>query len=217
MFFDYRLFYTKTGRLKYISHLDVNRLMQRALNRSGLPVWYSEGFNPHIYITFALPLALGIESTYEVMDFRLTTEFPENEIADAITRSLPEEMAVISVAKPIEKPQAIASAEYEVTFRAGQIDLESSWNRFIDQPSIMAEKKTKRGIKELDLKSELISSSYHSTGEGVTVVLRLPAGSENNVSPLLLTDAFFAFMNEPAINTEYKKTGVFTKENKLFK
>ena len=64
MFIDYRLFYTKTGRLKYISHLDTNRLMQRTLKRSGLPVWYSEGFNPHIYITFALPLALGLESEY---------------------------------------------------------------------------------------------------------------------------------------------------------
>ena len=80
MFIDYRVFYTKTGRLKYISHLDVNRLMQRALKRSGLPVWYSEGFNPHIYITFALPLALGLESRYEIMDFRLTANLPEKRL-----------------------------------------------------------------------------------------------------------------------------------------
>ena len=59
MFTDYRVFYTKTGRLKYISHLDVNRLMQRALKRSGLPVWYSEGFNPHIYITLHCRLHWG--------------------------------------------------------------------------------------------------------------------------------------------------------------
>ena len=89
MFIDYRVFYSKTGRLKYISHLDVNRLMQRALKRSGLPVWYTEGFNPHIYITFALPLALGLESFYEVMDFRLTAELSEKEIIRRLHTALP--------------------------------------------------------------------------------------------------------------------------------
>ena len=57
-----RLRFTKTGEAAYISLLDLQRVMQRAFKRSGLPVWYTQGFNPHIYMTFAAPLALGQES-----------------------------------------------------------------------------------------------------------------------------------------------------------
>ena len=67
-----RVFYEKTGRAKYISHLDINRCMQRALRRAEIPVWYTEGFNPHPYTTFALPLSLGYESLCETMDLRIT-------------------------------------------------------------------------------------------------------------------------------------------------
>ncbi len=52
-----RVWFTKTGEASYISLLDLQRVMQRALKRSGLPVWYTQGFNPHIYMTFAAPLA----------------------------------------------------------------------------------------------------------------------------------------------------------------
>ena len=57
-----RVWFTKTGEASYISLLDLQRVMQRALKRSGLPVWYTLGFNPHIYMTFAAPLSLGQES-----------------------------------------------------------------------------------------------------------------------------------------------------------
>ena len=71
---DIRLGFSKTDRAAYISHLDCNRLFQRAFKRSGLPVWYTQGFNPHVYLTFPLPLSLGTESLCETVDFRLTEE-----------------------------------------------------------------------------------------------------------------------------------------------
>ena len=75
-----RLFYEKTDTAKYISHLDINRCMQRAMKRAGIPLWFTEGFNPHAYLTFPLPLALGYESVYECVDFRLVEEMSEEEI-----------------------------------------------------------------------------------------------------------------------------------------
>ena len=66
-----RLFYTKHGRMRFISHLDMTRFMARVIRRAELPVWYTEGFNPHLYMTFALPLSLGFESEYEAVDIRL--------------------------------------------------------------------------------------------------------------------------------------------------
>ena len=57
--------------MRFISHLDMTRFMSRTIRRAELPVWYTEGFNPHLYMTFALPLSLGFESDYEVVDIRL--------------------------------------------------------------------------------------------------------------------------------------------------
>ena len=60
-----RMFFSKTGRAKYISHLDTMRTFTRAFRRTSLPLWYTQGFNPHLYMTFPLPLALGVESLWK--------------------------------------------------------------------------------------------------------------------------------------------------------
>ncbi len=66
-----RVFYEKKGRLKFVSHLDMNRFMSRLITKSKIPIWYTEGFNQHIYMNFAVPLSLGFEGFYEIMDIRL--------------------------------------------------------------------------------------------------------------------------------------------------
>ena len=103
-FKNIRMFYQKKGRAKYISHLDINRLMQRVLKRAGLPVWYTEGFNPHIYLTFALPLSLGYESDFETMDFRLTEEMNLQQVQQILNQNMPEGILVTRVAEPVLKP-----------------------------------------------------------------------------------------------------------------
>ena len=72
-----RIWFTKTGEAAYISLLDLQRVMGRALKRSGLPVWYTLGFNPHIYMTFACPLSLGQESLVESVDVKTEQEQPD--------------------------------------------------------------------------------------------------------------------------------------------
>ena len=74
-----RIRFSKTGRARYISHLDLNRTMTRAVRRAGLPIWYTEGFNPKPKITFAAPLSIGTESMCEFMDIRLTEKMPAEE------------------------------------------------------------------------------------------------------------------------------------------
>ena len=95
-----RLWFKKEGLAKYISHLDLVRCMARALKRSGLPVWYTQGFNPHIYLTFAQPLSLGQESECEIMQFRLVEELPLNEVKDRLNAALPAGLQVLAAALP---------------------------------------------------------------------------------------------------------------------
>ena len=67
-----RLSYHKTGRVRFLSHLDTMRVFQQSLTRSGLPLRYTEGFNPHIILSIALPLGVGVESLCERLDFGVT-------------------------------------------------------------------------------------------------------------------------------------------------
>ncbi len=81
-----RVWFEKKGAVRYISHLDLTRNMSRGIKLSGLPVWYTEGFNPRIYMTYAMPLSLGVCGERECMDIRLTEEFPLEEIAPPVER-----------------------------------------------------------------------------------------------------------------------------------
>ena len=85
-----RVWFRKAGAAKYISHLDLTHCMGRALKLSRLPVWYTEGFNPRIYMTYAMPLSLGVAGERECMDIRLTQPVPYGEVADRLGRHLPQ-------------------------------------------------------------------------------------------------------------------------------
>ena len=82
----------KKGRLRYISHLDLQRFMMRALRRTDLPVAYSQGFNPHPQMSFASALAMGWSSDVELMDIRLTTAVNADHALAQMSAALPPEM-----------------------------------------------------------------------------------------------------------------------------
>ena len=69
-----RIFYRKKGRMKFVSHLDMNRFMSRIINKAKVPVWFTEGFNRHLYLNLAVPLSLGYEGLYEGMDVKTEDE-----------------------------------------------------------------------------------------------------------------------------------------------
>lgn len=188
-FIDIRVFYKKRGRIKYISHLDMNRCMQRALVRTGLPCWHTEGFNPHLYLTFALPLSLGYESDCEIMDFRLTEEIDLGEVQNRLNAVLPEGLEVYRVALKGEKFDKIVSADYTVELYGDVEQLERRFSDFLSKPWIEVEKKTKKGTKTVDLKPEILSCQTERGEDCLRLKLRLPAGKKT-INPGLLTDEF---------------------------
>ena len=153
-FYTVRLVFSKTGRAKYISHLDLYRAMTRVLRRAAIPLWYTEGFNKHPYITFAAPLSLGHESVCERMDFRLTDETVSmREIVDRINACLPEGLKAISAAEAVTKASDLGYAKYRLRLSCSPAVLRA----FLDQPSILVEKKTKKkgGVKTVEIKPHL--------------------------------------------------------------
>ncbi|MBQ7284097.1 MAG: DUF2344 domain-containing protein, partial [Oscillospiraceae bacterium] len=110
-----RLKFRKKGLSIYYSQLDLQRVMARALKKSGLPVWYSQGFNPHIYMTFTLPLSLGHESDCESVDFRLNEEMAEADILKALEGTLPQGIELVSAQAPDYDARSISFARYDIT------------------------------------------------------------------------------------------------------
>ena len=113
---EVRLRFSKTGRLKYISHLDINRAMSRALKRAGIPLWYTEGFNPHPYMSFSLPLSLGVESLCESVDLRITGEITNKEIKDRLNSVLPEDLKIVDVYDDFRDNSEIVYSDYVYKF-----------------------------------------------------------------------------------------------------
>lgn len=181
-----RLLYEKTGRLRFVSHLDMNRFMIRMLRLSGLPIWYTEGFHPHPYVTFALPLSLGFESRYEVMDFRLTQEVDPASALASLNRVFPPEVRGFDLFAPEKKPGEIAFAQFEIRFCA-PAGWEQTLDAFLRRPELIAEKKTKKGeTVRLNLAPKLHSVSVAREDADVLLRLTLPAGGTDNLNPTLL-------------------------------
>lgn len=216
-FFEYRLFYQKKGRIKYISHLDVNRCMQRTLQRSGLPIWYTQGFHPHPYVTFSLPLSLGFESDYESMDFRLIEQIPIQEIEKAVSGALPKGFTLLSVASPCHSPSEIVSADYEIRLlTTSPSELKDKLESFLKQDSIISEKKTKKGMKEVDLKEELISWRLEEDINDICLYISLPAGMRM-INPSLYLRAFSNLYPNENFRYNVLRKAIFCEGRELFK
>lgn len=113
-----RITFTKQGPLRYIGHLDLHRLWERAMRRADLPITYSQGFHPQPKISLAAALPLGFSSRGEVLDVRLNEELPLDEITSRLRESLPPDIAIINVENVDEREPAlqtqVLSAAYDV-------------------------------------------------------------------------------------------------------
>lgn len=200
--------------MKFISHLDMNRFMIKMVRRSKIPVWYSEGFNPHPYITFALPLSLGFESEYEVMDVRLDDDsFSDEETYNALKKCMPDGIVFFDFGCPQMKTGQIAYASFKITFDEDISNFINLLNDFLSSSVINAEKKTKKGlIKIINLKEYINKFSIDNNG----VNLILSAGS-NNLNPKLILDTFTTKYNIKLPSYSVTRTMLFDGQMNEFK
>jgi len=201
-FIPLRVFFEKRGRVKYISHLDCMRAFTRALGRSGLPLWHTEGFNPHLYITFALPLPLGCEAERESFDVRLKHDMDSADVLSSINKCLPPGFQALSVATPVNKPVAIEWAEYEIHLRyeSRAEKAMQEMQAFAELPAIEVTKRTKKGESLIDIKPHMKLLDASSDDGTLYIKLRLAAGTALNIGAVLYLDAFCKYFGEkPAL------------------
>lgn len=214
---DVRLFYKKSGRMRFISHLDMTRFMTRAIRRAKLPVWYTEGFNPHLYMTFALPLSLGFESEYEILDIRiLDDDYPISGLPEKLNAVCPPYIRFFDAAEPILKSGDIAAACFEITFDDGG-QIQNALNGFLNRDTLTVLKKTKKGAeKEIDIADKVKSFSFNKSEGNTVLKITLPAGSRENLNPELFLNKFFEEYGKHFYYT-VNRTAILDAKGNLFK
>ena len=185
----------KEGTAVYISHLDFMRCLTRAIKRAGLPVWYTEGFNPHPHLVFALPLSLGFASDTELLDVRLTEPLNHEETARRLNEQLPAGVRVTAVYTPERDFREIAAARYDVK-------VECDWTpeavqAVLAEEQLPMEKKSKSGMRTVNIREYMLHVTVEPTSDGVALNALLKAGSEQNLNPELLVMALSARLGEP--------------------
>lgn len=210
-----RIWFTKEGDASYISLLDLQRAMGRCLKRSGLPVWYTQGFNPHIYMTFTCPLSLGQESLVESVDVKTEEESPDfEEWKNRLDPVMPGGIRVTKVAPVVHKGEEVAFARYTIwTQQPGGEEAVRAYNQ---AQQLLVEKKTKRAVKTIDLKEILPQVEAHLEGDKCTFEAVLPAGKDLNVNPTLLLESWQEAYGFPARNWNILRTQLYTGDMEIF-
>ncbi len=212
-----RATFEKAGRAKYISHLDLNRCMLRTFRRSRLPIWYTEGFNPHPYYSFALALSLGFESSCEILDFNLNEEVPFDEVRDRLNAVMPEGMRIVKVAEQKQKITYIAKAEYGFSLVSDDSQgLFNAVSQLLEQPEICIEKKTKKGIKTVDIKPDMEILSCEKTDNSVDMRMYLPAGTQTNYNPTLFIEALRRTTDIEFEPQKIRRLAILREDNTIF-
>lgn len=186
-----RIKFKKTGLSIFFSHLDLQKVMQRALKMSGLPVWYSKGFNPHIYMTFTLPLSLGHESLCESFDFRLEEEMSEEQILKAMEGTLPDGIILTAAGAPDYDAGQIKYALYKITIYGDKAVLADCMKDYSESEEIIVTKTSKKKSKDINIKSEIRDLKVVDEGQdSLTFTALFPAGTTYNLNPSLLLEYF---------------------------
>ena len=214
----YRLKFSKTGKIKYTGHLDLLKMFQRAIKRANLPISYSQGFNPHQIMSFAIPLPLGMESEAEYIDMQFDENIEPNFIKDTLNKNMPIGMEILNVVKLKEgqksAPSIVAIGEYEIlldnNINKNKID------NFLNQQEINVERVSKKRGKEI-LKTVNIKEDIFNIEliENNKIKVIISTGSSKNLKPDVLIESLYKFLNIPyeKYKIHYKRTNLFDENN----
>jgi radical SAM-linked protein len=178
--FSYRIRFSKTGKMRFLSHHDLMRLFERALRRSGLPLRMTEGYNPHPILSFPTALGLGIESADEILEFELTNWVSPRQIEKVLGGQLPEGVGVASAeAFDHKKRSYVDYVEYEAECHGRTEGLADRIRDFLSLKECWVERKSDKGSKKVDVRRYALGVET----EGGAVFLRVRVTDQGTAKP----------------------------------
>ena len=210
--FKLRFCFEKNGTSAYISHLDLMKALQRSFVRAGIPVKYSQGFNPHIEMSIVVPLSTGYETRCDLCDLDLVCDdMPANFVED-LNAVMPRGMKVLHAGAADRPVREIAYSAYEIVLPAGDTD---AMKALFDQP-VTLEKRSKRGRRDVNLQDYIKELSFAAEGDKTLCRCILSAGNDP-LNPMYLTQALKnAGLVEEDATAKYIRTGILDENCEIF-
>ena len=192
-----RIKFRKNGVMKFIGHLDVMRFFQKVMRRADIPIAFTGGFSPHMIMSFANPLGVGLTSDGEYFDIELTEEIDMHDAVIRMNTVMVEGIEVVSMVPISDNKKKtgmsiVAAADYLSCVKTGSFP--NGWEalayKFINQPQILIVKKTKKSEKEVDIKPMIYDFDVREN----RVYMRLATGSVENLKPELVMSALSQYL-----------------------
>ncbi|MBR2187584.1 MAG: TIGR03936 family radical SAM-associated protein [Lachnospiraceae bacterium] len=236
-----RIKFAKYGMMRYIGHLDTMRFFQRLIRRAGIDAAYSEGFSPHQIMSFAQPLGVGVESCGEYMDLEVRSLGTASDMRERMNAECAEGIEIREMSLLPEKHEkamaSVYAADYRVVFRPSHEpawDICAAVDEFNKAPSVKVMKKSKKSIREVELKELVYSLSVclkpigelfpegPLSGDVIEdnerrvplLHMRLSASSGDNVKPELLINALGSLSGSEV--EEIGRTDLFITREELY-
>ena len=190
-----RLLFSKTGRAKYISHLDLMRTFQRAFARAKIQIKHTEGFNPHPFVSIALPLSVGYSSECEILEFGLMGDITAEEVPARLTAAMPEGIVIHQCYPAERKLKELSSVNYIMNFEYPEgrpQECEDAIRELLGRESLVVKKKSnksKKGFTEVDLIPLIRSWNLECQSDTMTLDAILSAQNPG-LNPELIRAAF---------------------------
>ena len=196
-----RIKFRKNGVMKFIGHLDIMRYFQKAIRRAEIPIAFTSGYSPHMIMSFANPLGVGLTSDGEYFDIELTESIASKEAVRRLNEQMVDGMEIVSFVQiPDDKKSKgmsiVAGADYLSSVKNGSLpeDLAEKLEAFYAQSEICVVKKTKKSEKEVDIRPMI----YKLECRDGKIYMRVAAGSVQNLKPELVTEAFVRYLGMDA-------------------
>ena len=218
-----RLLFSKTGRARYISHLDLMRTFQRAFARAGIQIKHTEGFNPHPFVSIALPLSVGYSSQCEILEFGLVGGAEMEEVPRRLTAAMPEGIVVHQCYPAQRKLKELAYLNYIMNFEYSEgrpQETENAMQELLHRDSLVVEKKSnkaKSGFTQVDLIPLIRGWNLESQSD--TLTLDVVARAQNpGLNPELIRAAFCqAYPQFTPDFVTFHRRDVLDEEGKVFR
>ena len=195
---DYRLRYKKTGRLRFISHLDLLRLVERAMRRADLRIIFTQGFHPHPRLSFGPALPVGFESIDEYLDISLQVGISPVEVRERMNKGLPDGFQILDVAEIINKVKPLTAVinQAEYTFEETSLiteeiypELQLLW----EKENIEIERRSKGGGgKNINIRPFWHQWKLHEGEKGPSLKITVEVGNKGSIRP----DEFLGLLSD---------------------
>ena len=214
-----RIKFRKYGVLRFIGHLDVMRFFQKLMRRADIPIAFTGGYSPHMIMSFASPLGIGLTSDGEYLDIELTAPVDGREALKRMNEECVEGIEIISIRQISDEKKMtgmtiLAAADYLISVKKGA--LPENWKEafadFMAQREICVIKQTKRSEREEDIRPLIFRWEI----QGENIWLQLAAGSRNNLKPDLVMDTFLSVcaIPEDSVSFAYHRLEMYADKGK---